>query len=122
MKLAYVIGPYRADSVYQVRLNIMNAEYVALWLWKNGFAVICPHKNTSLLDGECPDETWLNGDIEILSRCDFAVCVKHWQGSSGSVAEVKFCEENNIPVYEGYAEAIINELEIERTVDCGKAY
>lgn len=117
MKLAYVIGPYRADTIYQVRLNIMNAEYVALWLWKNGFAVICPHKNTGLLDGECPDETWLKGDIEILSRCDFAVCVRGWEGSKGSVDEVKYCKENGIPVYESYADAMLNELNL-KGVDC----
>ena len=59
MKVAYVAGPYRAPTPYQTLRNIREAEYIALKLWKMGYAVICPHKNTSLFDGECDDSTWL---------------------------------------------------------------
>ena len=101
MKLAYVIGPYRDASEYNVRLNIRSAESAALDLWHEGFAVICPHKNTAGFNGArgLPDYTWLKGDIEMLKRCDFAYVVGDYRTSQGSLAEIRFCEENNIPVY-----------------------
>ena len=49
MKLAYIIGPYRADTIYQIKKNIEKAEETALKYWKKGYAVICPHLNTAFL-------------------------------------------------------------------------
>lgn len=58
MRVAYVIGPYRAGTVRGIVENIRRAEEVALALWRLGFAVICPHKNTALFDGAAPDSVW----------------------------------------------------------------
>ena len=62
MPLAYVAGPYRSDSGHGIYQNIRRAEKVALKLWRLGFSVICPHKNTEHFDGACPDDVWLAGD------------------------------------------------------------
>lgn len=100
MEIAYVIGPYRSrEGVFGLKKNIDKAEELAVELWKLGYAVICPHKNTAFFDGILPDEAWLEGDIEILKKCDLAVTVKGWENSSGSRDEVDFCKKNNIPVY-----------------------
>jgi nucleoside 2-deoxyribosyltransferase len=99
--LAFVAGPYRdSRGPYYIRENIRAAEKVSLHLWQEGFPAICPHLNTCLWDGAAPDEVWLQGDIEILSRCDVVVCVPGWQRSSGTTNEVEFALMRNIPVLE----------------------
>jgi nucleoside 2-deoxyribosyltransferase len=80
--------------------NIRNAEAVAAELWKAGFAVICPHMNTALMGGICPEDVWLNGDLVMLERCDLLVLVPGWRASVGTLAEVARANERGIPVYE----------------------
>jgi hypothetical protein len=100
MKLAYVAGPYRAASESGVVSNIRAAEAVAIELWKAGYAVICPHKNTALFGGLMPDDTWLQGDLVMLKRCDLVVLVPGWYKSEGTRQEVLTARDTNIPVYE----------------------
>jgi hypothetical protein len=100
MKLAYVAGPYRASTESGVVQNIRNAEAVAIELWKMGYAVICPHKNTALFGGLAPDEVWLKGDLVMMERCDVIVCTPDWRKSSGARDEVKRAIECDIPVYQ----------------------
>ena len=106
MKLVYVAGPYRGKSrnklinKLQVIRNIIEARMVARDLWKQGYAVICPHSNTALFDGSVPDETVLKGDIEILSKCDLVVLIKNWYKSSGTKDEIEFAKYVGISVYE----------------------
>jgi hypothetical protein len=98
MRLAFISGPYRALTNEVVLANIRAAEHTALKYWKLGYAVICPHKNTSLYDGHLPDEVWLKGDLEILKRCDVIVMMKDWQTSVGSTEELKFALANGIDI------------------------
>lgn len=100
MRLAYVAGPYRAASESAVVRNIRNAEEVAVELWKAGFAVICPHMNTALMGGICPDDVWLKGDLVMLERCDLVVLVPGWQASSGTRSEVDRAHTCGLPIYE----------------------
>ena len=73
MKLSYIAGPYRSDTINGIVQNIRNAEKVAIKYWRLGYAVICPHKNTALFDGLLPDHVWLEGDIEIIHDVNFTV-------------------------------------------------
>jgi len=98
MKLVYIAGPYRADTPSGIVANIRAAEAVAIKYWQKGYAVICPHKNTALFDGLCPDMTWLKGDLEILKRCDIIVMVKGWSKSSGAREERRFAGNNDIEI------------------------
>jgi hypothetical protein len=98
VKVAYIAGPYRAPTPHGIVENIRRAEEVALKYWRLGYAVICPHKNTSLLDGAAPDTVWLDGDIEILKRCDVLVAMIGWEKSKGAMAEVDFAHDNNIEI------------------------
>lgn len=98
MKLVYIAGPYRSDTVNGIVQNIRNAEKVAVKYWKLGYAVICPHKNTALFDGICSDEIWIDGDIEILKRCDIIVMMKDWEKSIGAISEHEFAVKNNIEI------------------------
>lgn len=98
MKIAYIAGPYRAKTIRGMVENIRRAETVALSYWKKGYAVICPHLNSALLDGALPDSTWLKGDLEILRRCDVLVAMKKWRTSVGAKAEVKFAKERGMKI------------------------
>lgn len=102
MKVLYVAGPYRAKTEYQVLQNIREAEAIAVELWKMGFAVICPHKNTAFLGGakDMPDSVWLRGDLEIIERCDAIVLSPRWRTSTGTIAEKEHAQKLGIPVLE----------------------
>jgi len=93
MKIVYIIGPYRAKTIYGIVQNIGRAERVALKYWKKGYAVICPHKNTALLDGYLLDDVWLKGDWEIIKRSDIIVVMKNWRRSEGSKVEVELAKK-----------------------------
>jgi len=99
MKLVYVIGPYRAPTIHGIVENIRLAEALALQVWQSGAACICPHKNTALFDGTADDSVWLQGDLEILRRCDAVICTPDWQRSAGSRDEVALARKLGIPVF-----------------------
>ena len=103
--IVFVIGPYRADSEWEVVQNIRKAEAMALDVWREGFTAICPHKNTAMFGGALPDEAWLIGDREILSRCDAVILVDGYKYSSGSISEINIAKSLDIPIFED-----INEL------------
>lgn len=94
MKVAYIAGPYRASSPSGTLKNIMAAREVALKYWKLGYAVICPHLNTALFDGEAADALWMAGDIEIMLRCDVVVMMSNWQDSEGARCEEQYALEH----------------------------
>ena len=100
MKLVYVAGPYRAEAEFGVLENIRRAEKVALEVWRAGAACICPHKNTAFFGGAADDRVWLEGDLEIIRRCDAIVLVEGWQNSTGTLAEIKLASELGLPVFE----------------------
>lgn len=87
MKIAYVIGPYRAKSDYGVYKNIRNAEEVAEELWGLGFAVLCPHRNSAFLSGLVPEENFLRAGEEFARMADLIVGVDGWEKSGGSLRE-----------------------------------
>jgi hypothetical protein len=102
MKLVYVAGPYRASSEYLVLLNIQRAEKLALCIWRAGAACICPHKNTAFFGGAAHDDVWLNGDKEIIRRCDALVCTDGWRDSVGASSEVALAKKLGLPVFENF--------------------
>lgn len=95
MKVAFISGPYRSNNIYGIQENIRNAERYAIKYWKLGYAVICPHKNTALFDGLCPDIVWLDGDEELLKRSDVLVCIPGWEESEGSIREYYYAMGHN---------------------------
>lgn len=100
MKIAFIAGPYRAPTIRAVVENIRAAEAVALDLWRLGYAVICPHLNSALLDGAVPDEVFLAGDLELLARSDLVVALSTWSESVGARGEVEAAWARGIPVFE----------------------
>jgi len=88
MELLFISGAYRADTVKGRSQNIKRARAAAIRMWQAGYAVICPHLNTAHFDGLCDDSVWLEGDLEMLRRCDVIYMMKGWQDSEGARAEL----------------------------------
>jgi hypothetical protein len=106
MKVVYIAGPYRAASEYEVVQNIRRAEALALEVWKAGAAAICPHMNTALWGGAAPDSVWLEGDLEILRRCDALLRVPGEYTSFGTGEEIKAARANHQPVFYHLADLV----------------
>ena len=117
MKLIYVAGKYTSYNQHNqpnkagIASNIYVAEIAAVRLWKKGWAVLCPHKNTEHFERYEDDylhySAWINGDIEMLRRCDAIFMLENWQGSSGAKGEHAFAKKRKIPIFyeeEGYPE------------------
>ena len=98
MKLVFVSGPYRGKDFMDIERNIQNAQLASMRLWRQGYAVFCPHLNSAHFDGLVPDETFLAGDIEILGRCDCIFMLKNWQDSVGARAEYQYAIEHRLEV------------------------
>ena len=100
MKIAYIIGPYRAETIYGIRQNIIAAELLGAEVAKLGAFPYIPHKNTAFFDGLAPDELWLGGNLEIIRRgiADFAVVGYGWEKSSGSKGEISEFKAMGLPV------------------------
>lgn len=88
MKVAYISGKYRDTSIHRIVENIRAAEAVALKYWRLGYAVICPHKNTALMDGAIGDAEILDGDLELVRRSDVVVMLPNWTSSAGAALEL----------------------------------
>lgn len=97
--VVYVAGPYRHRSNWKIAQNIRRAETLCLEVWAAGMVALSPHLNTEHFQYELPDEVWLEGDLELLRRCDVMLLVPGWEKSSGTRAEIKFANERGIPVF-----------------------
>jgi len=118
MKIAYVSGLYRGASESDVAENIWHARQVAVQLWQMGYAVICPHCNTAFMGGVVPDSTFLQGDEQILARCDLVVMLPGWQKSPGATVEHYAAKKRSIPVFEWPQDsARLAEFAVEDAVD-----
>lgn len=123
MKVAYISSPYRSrKGIYEITRNIRRAEKAMVKLCRMGFAVFCPHKATSLLDGAISGpkypgsgmsgaktkepytigddgDFWINMDLEFLRRSDLVVALKGVSASEGCKIELAEANARNIPVY-----------------------
>lgn len=87
MKVAYIAGKFRGRTAWEIECNVRRAEGVALEVARLGIMPLCPHTNTRFFHGECDDEFWLEGTLELLRRCDCIVMVPVWRDSSGARKE-----------------------------------
>jgi len=101
MRIAYIIGPYRATDLSKQLVQINSAEQVAKEFWRRGYAVICPHMNSKLFDAVATEKTFLDGYLEILDRLtqeDLVVVLPGWEKSKGSVNEMSLANLKKVPM------------------------
>ena len=109
LKVIYVAGPYRAETPLKTLHNIRRAEAVALQIWQAGHVALTPHMNTRLFDGECPDEMWLAGGLELLRRCDAVMLVPGWENSAGTLIEIEEARRLGMGIYKTMEEIIVDD-------------
>lgn len=99
MRVIYVAGPFRGPDHWAIAENIRNAERLALKVWQTGAVALCPHANTAHFQGAAPDAVWLDGDLELLRRCDAMILTDNWERSSGARTEHEFARQLGLPVF-----------------------
>jgi hypothetical protein len=99
LKVIYIAGPFRAAHAWAIEQNIRVAEEAALYVWRLGAACLCPHTNTRFFQGAAADHVWLDGDLEMLRRCDAVLMVGQWQTSVGANREREVALSSHIPVF-----------------------
>lgn len=108
--VVYIAGPFRSTSepydCWEQEQNIRRAEALALDVWRAGLVAICPHAMTRHYQGALPDRAWLEGDLEILGRCDAVLLTPDWSASRGAVKERDRALELGIPVYESLSDLV----------------
>jgi hypothetical protein len=87
MKMLYIAGKYRSNSIDGVKEKIRVARQYAEKYWKLGYAVICPHTNSGTMEYDVPEQLLMQGDLEFIKRCDVIVMLPGWTESAGSIAE-----------------------------------
>lgn len=103
MRIAYVAGPYRAQTPNGILENIWMARRASVALWRLGIPALCPHLNSMLMDGVAPDKVFLEGDHEFLRRLgvgDVLVLLPDWRLSSGSLGEIPIATERGMEIVE----------------------
>lgn len=101
IRLVYIAGPFRGSHAWEIECNIRRAETLALGVARMpGLFPVCPHTMGRYYSGAAPDEVWLEGDLELLRRCDAVLLVPGWERSSGTRAEVAEAHRLSIPVFE----------------------
>lgn len=93
MKVVYITGPYRTKNILKRIIYILRARKLALFYWRKGYAVICPHSNTAFFDDKAPKDTFLKGYLELVRRSDILVMPPNWLFSPGSRKEHKLGAE-----------------------------
>lgn len=104
----YISGPFsHPDPVHGTPRNILLASEAALVAWRDGWVVLCPHKNCAGFErAGIPYETWIQGDLELLRRSDAICMVGSWTKSSGALREYRLARALGMPVYRYIAEEI----------------
>lgn len=96
--LVYVIGAYSGD----INHNIQKAESTSIALIRAGYHVITPHKNTAGYEkyegNGISYMTWIEMDLNILSRCDAVFIMDNAKDSHGSQIEIEFAQSKNLPI------------------------
>ena len=100
MIVVYIAGPYVGESAWAIEENVRRAEALALGVWRLGAVPICPHTSSRFFYGAIEEKTALDGDLELVSRCDALILVDDWRRSRGARSERAFAEELAIPIFE----------------------
>lgn len=94
--LVFISGPYSGEHQLE---HQRIAKEMAERLWQLGHSVICPHLNSGGMDHVASYQTYIDGYLQILARCDAVVLLPNWENSSGANTEVAYAKKLNIPIF-----------------------
>lgn len=96
-KVVYVSGKYSGN----IDENIHAARLAAIKIWEHGNIALTPHLNTAHfeIDCNCKYEDYIEGDLELLERCDAVVMLPGWEESAGAVKERNAALIEMIPIF-----------------------
>jgi len=89
--LVYVAGQYSSN----IEENTKHAEQVMYKLIMMGYSVICPHKNTYMMQG-LSQEQWYEFDFVMIKRCDAICLMDGWMYSRGARLEAQLALDNGL--------------------------
>jgi hypothetical protein len=99
MKVLYVSGPIRGRDDWTREQNVRRAEEIALEVWALGVVAIVPHVLTRFYGDSLPEQIWLRGDLELITRCDGVLLLEGWEHSTGARIEERFAREKGIEIF-----------------------
>ena len=104
--ILYISGKFSdEDNLHGIEQNILTASRYALEAWEKGWAVICPHKNTSgFQHTDLSYDVWINGDLAFIDRMDpkkgdSILMLPGHKESKGAMMELKLAIYKGLRVY-----------------------
>ncbi len=101
----YVAGPYSADNVIDVLKNIGRGQEACAQLFRLGFSPFCPWHDKDFVircyQSKFTVDQFYKYSLDWLAVSDCMIVVGDWWLSKGTMKELEFAEEHNIPVYDG---------------------
>lgn len=100
MLLAYVAGPYTADTLDGIEENCRRARLVGKELAGCGPTVfpVVPHQTGRDMEDIGDYEYWCEATLELMRRCDVVYAMQGWENSKGARGEVAEANKLGIPV------------------------
>ena len=78
---------------------------MATMLWNKGYSVYCPHLNCDKFEAAQIKQSEIDeGNLEILTRCDYLIMLEGWNSSTSAILEVKKAQSAIVPMYEDLKE------------------
>lgn len=99
MKLLYVAGPFTGPTAWDIECNVRSAELVGLEVAKLGVMPVIPHTNTRFFHGQCTEEFWYEGTLELMLRCDGIIMCSGWSESRGATQELGAARKVGMTVF-----------------------
>ena len=101
MKLIYIAGSYTAKNPFEVKLNIIRADILAIEVELLNLEAfpICPHTNTAHHEGTRPGTYFIAGTLELSRRFDALLVVPDSEGSVGTKGEIRDATRRGVPVF-----------------------
>lgn len=100
MKVVYIAGPFRGPTPWAIEQHVHHAEALAYEVAKLGAMPLCPQANTRHSHGLLTEEFWLEGTVELMSRCDAVLLTDDWHDSAGARNEVQVAHKLSLPVFD----------------------